>query len=419
MGVPGPPPTLERAHAELRPPYLTWARRAEDAVRLAVEQKDDRWMRGARIVGLHGVALLTQALWDPVQRDMVLDSEEGFLGGPAAWLEAVQSYDHERDAIYCTSVKVNMLLHGQLPNAFLALGQLRMGALCALKTADVYRQVLGAATGGGPQQQDYWIEYYRYCEGSVQPMVRLGLEGTARELGRRIRLVWEGPAAEAAARVVLHFPAHYARLTVDLVAYLAGGGESGPGQSEGGGGAAAAPVVSAEKVRARLHAQREQLLEAACSDMLTGRVISVDRMALGSLLELAALAAERAGDDGLAAELAGLGPEHYDRKPVAAGSCLGVLGRCAARRGERRAARRLRREAAERVVRGRDALLAVRLLAVPSPDDPDFGEPEDAEERDAEARLLNEAVTLTGRPLEELLQEFREFTAAPGGGGED
>lgn len=146
-----------------------------------------------------------------------------------------------------------------------------------------------------------------------------------------------------------------------------------------------------------------------------------------AFLELCALAAEQAGDDELASFYAEKGLERYLCWAVSSASLLALLGRVMSRKNNRPNAEQHWRSAAKQVLEARDPMLVLRIAddwrrcyAHATADDNQAaaqdaaaaaevpGADEGGEATAAEiADLVAQASSVMGRPLQELLQEFR------------
>lgn len=177
---------------------------------------------------------------------------------------------------------------------------------------------------------------------------------------------------------------------------------------------------NAGAVRAAI-AQRETV--TACADWVR------DKVWIGTgLLEVCALAAEQAGDaDELCDFYAAESHRQYTCKPFVRASCLALLGRVAVRRGDRPGAEAHWREAATLLLETRCPMQLLRVCE-------DWGggaaflarleqgqQPAHHAGEEEPARLLAEACAVVGRPVREVLREFREAREEGdcGGGGDD
>lgn len=174
------------------------------------------------------------------------------------------------------------------------------------------------------------------------------------------------------------------------------------------------------------HHQREgQQLKDAVRSLLRGReeiLAAADNWMdktfdNTTLLEFCALAAERLGDDELTVFYAEKGVEQYNLKSLARASCRAILGRKCQQSGDHTGAVAHWRESAAELLEAKCPIEALRIAE-------DWAEAARAEAGGAAEgpdeeprRLVYEACTLTGRPKDTVLREFREARAPAVGRG--
>jgi hypothetical protein len=347
------------------------------AASLATDEGDVRIARVFKFNALHFMSMC----FDMGSKDFM---EAGlfhqYIGGIGSFLEIVRNYDHSRDdEKYSAALKYNTMLAGVVATTTTALGY--------YPATVEYTDMLGRFwqdfhEGGDSNACPVAGELYTVIL-TIATMIRVNFKGVrifanAAKINQwnspMIEQIWDGFMCNfAQAFAGPDNGIAYLRTLWNLVVFLID-----------------PEAVSRNAVQSMLE-DKDTLCEL--SDIFFEAVYNDT-----GLLELAALAAERIGDDNLAEFYAAKGAELYafPRKRGSQASLNAIRGRVAARAGQRESAVVLFQEAVREVIVARQPGWALRWAM-------DCG----GSEGDV---LVNEISSAMARSTEKLLREFNDFS---------